>query len=57
MEEFGIKLISTAAFFNRHFFFWAFENSGKCQMVLKHNGTSADKCVSLIKKLIVQFSS
>ena len=58
MEGFGIKLICTVSFYNRHFSFSeCFEKSQRCQMVLQDIGTSADKCEGLIKKLILQVSS
>ena len=58
MEGFGIKLISKALFYNKHFsFFEFFEKSWRCQMMLQDSGTSADKCEDLIKKLILQVLS
>ena len=58
MGGFEIKLIFTVLFYNKHFSFFGFsEKSRRCQMVLQDNGTSADKCEGLIKKLILQVSS
>ena len=53
MEVFGIKLISTVLFYNKHFSFLEFfEKSQRCQMVLQDNETSSDKCEYLCENLM-----
>ena len=53
MEGFGIKLISTVLFYNKHFSFLEFfEKSQRCQMVLQDNETSSDKCEYLSENLM-----